>query len=620
MAAPIHMPARGEDAAPTFDKTKPRELLRYFDDLEYLFDRAMITSEPDKKRQLLRYVDFETEQIWKVLPEYKSVASSYLDFKKAILFYYPDASSDSLYSISDLNLLIRESQQHGISSTNELSDFHLRFLTITSWLIKNGLLGNLEQQRSYIQVFQPPLRAAITRRLQLKFQDHHPNVPHEIQDVYDAAQFILQFSTTATQEYSPPLPTSIFRSPEPAPITPATSTMTEAKTITTILSEVTKSIVKAINQQAATYSVPVTSSYQKTPQESTNNRIAAIEAELAQLRARKSIFTSQVCSSTREARKLKRDPSEDSSTSECPPQIALANKVKQTIAPQHQAIQPLQTVPIRPQSTSTSVSGPVSAKIILSRPQSPIQAISVVPGTQQPRQIAPTAQISDLQPGTIPHHHIHSIKNTTCAFHISDHISAPVAPQAHNVHHKISLFIAAPQPQIPAPPYLSAHSPPISSSYVPAISSSVPEISITPSVSSSPCLQSPAVFTSTSIVPDAHPVFLYLPYTPTTTSTSRTNNFQHNSVTDKLRNSTMRTMMKKQSASKLVLAARIPPEPPDKSCIIRAITLPIILSKMIVLHHILSKTIALSIRHGRVILCTRSALYFPSELYFSTLF
>ena len=37
------------------------------------------------------YISFETEQIWKALPEYKDAAHSYDDLKKAILQYYPDA-------------------------------------------------------------------------------------------------------------------------------------------------------------------------------------------------------------------------------------------------------------------------------------------------------------------------------------------------------------------------------------------------------------------------------------------------------------------------------------------------------------------------------------------------
>ena len=55
MAAPFYMPARGEHAAPTFDTSKPRELIRFFEELEYLFMRASLEEESEKKKHILRY-------------------------------------------------------------------------------------------------------------------------------------------------------------------------------------------------------------------------------------------------------------------------------------------------------------------------------------------------------------------------------------------------------------------------------------------------------------------------------------------------------------------------------------------------------------------------------------
>ena len=65
MANTFYMPARGERAAPSFDITKPRELIRFFEELEYLFTRADLKDETEKKKHVLCYVDFDIEQIWK---------------------------------------------------------------------------------------------------------------------------------------------------------------------------------------------------------------------------------------------------------------------------------------------------------------------------------------------------------------------------------------------------------------------------------------------------------------------------------------------------------------------------------------------------------------------------
>jgi hypothetical protein len=76
---------------------------------------------------------------------------TYENFKDVILVHYPDASGNFVYSIMDL--LIGERQHLGIDSPKDLSDYHLQFIAITTWLISKGQLGDLEQQRAYIRAF-----------------------------------------------------------------------------------------------------------------------------------------------------------------------------------------------------------------------------------------------------------------------------------------------------------------------------------------------------------------------------------------------------------------------------------------------------------------------------------
>jgi hypothetical protein len=236
------MPARGENAAPKFDRSKPRELSRFFDELEYWFARTTVATEADKKKQVLRYVDFEIEQIWKTFPEYSNNTKTYQDFKDAILVHYPDATGDYVYSLRDMDTLVGERQRVGMNSTNDLSDFHLSFLAITTWLIEKKQLGDLEQQRSYLRAFQQPLLTAILNRLQMKFHDHHPNVPYKITDVYEAARFILQSSNTSSQSYFAPVPAT---SPQPSR---TADIPIKTETFGTFMTEFTKSIVDALNQ------------------------------------------------------------------------------------------------------------------------------------------------------------------------------------------------------------------------------------------------------------------------------------------------------------------------------------------------------------------------------------
>ena len=199
---PVSMPVRGERAAPVFDRTKPRQITRYFEDLELLFRRSAIVNDNEQKGFAVRYVDFDTEQLWKTVPEFASNVHTYSQFKDAILKYYPNSGSDYAYSLRDLDSLTGERYRSGIHSTDDLSEYHMQFMAITNWLINKNRLGPLEQQRAYIRGFQPSLLTSITNRLQLKFPDQHANDPYKVDDVCEAARFLLQNSAASEGPHS----------------------------------------------------------------------------------------------------------------------------------------------------------------------------------------------------------------------------------------------------------------------------------------------------------------------------------------------------------------------------------------------------------------------------------
>jgi hypothetical protein len=233
----IPMPARGERGAPSFDAARTHQLPRFFKELEYLFGRANVATDDEKKKQLLRYVDYDIEQIWETFAECEDPTKTYEEFKAAIISYYPEASGEFKYSLRDMDSLVGERQRLGITNLNDLSYYHLHFVAITTWLMKKNQLRDLEQQRTYLRGFQPALLTAVMQRLQLKNPDHHPNVPYSIQDVYEAARFILQGAPIA------PIVPGVNSGNQGTLNDPTIKT----ENISAMFSEFTKNIVDAIN-------------------------------------------------------------------------------------------------------------------------------------------------------------------------------------------------------------------------------------------------------------------------------------------------------------------------------------------------------------------------------------
>jgi hypothetical protein len=246
MATPQYMPAAGERGAPKFDKTKPRELTRFFSEFERCLVRVGITVEQEKKDELLRYVDFDTEQIWKRFPEYVSQVKTYVDFRKAILVHYLDPAGDYVYSIRDLDTLINDCLRNGINNADDLQAYHLAFVGLMTWLIEKDHMGDYEQRSRYIHAFRQPLLGSIQTRLQMQFLNHHPNKPHTINEVHGAARYLLQSSNSSTSASYPSMSPVKTESPV-ATITPGHINV-KTETFASVMADFTKTIVKTLNQ------------------------------------------------------------------------------------------------------------------------------------------------------------------------------------------------------------------------------------------------------------------------------------------------------------------------------------------------------------------------------------
>jgi hypothetical protein len=238
--ATIPMPSRGERIAPKFDPKQPRELRRYFSDLELLFVRSTITDEQQKKVNACRYVDVDTSELWESLPEFANNTITYIAFCAEVYKLYPGSEANKKWSVADMDKLVGERSRLGVITIGDLGDYYRQFLAITTFLKGKSRLSDGEQSRAFIRGFQTSLWLKIEQRLQLTMPTHDQDDPYPLTAVHGAAQYVLH--GTSTDLLTPSPATTAESSTSPAPTI-------KTEDMTSMFERLTETFIKALAQQ-----------------------------------------------------------------------------------------------------------------------------------------------------------------------------------------------------------------------------------------------------------------------------------------------------------------------------------------------------------------------------------
>ena len=235
------MPSRGHSTAPRFIPTEPRELPRYFEELDNLFRKCDIKTAPEKKKFACLYVDIDTSNLWSSLPEHED-AVSFEAFVKAVITLYPGAEDERKWSIADMDKLVGERLRIGINSSIDLGDYYRTFYTITQYLLKKDRISEAEQSRAFKRGFQRELWALIARRLELKKPDHFPDDPYKLEDILNAAKFILHGTSPITLQFQDTLTSPPIHAP------PSSSSVKQ-EDLTSFFDKFASTLLKALASQ-----------------------------------------------------------------------------------------------------------------------------------------------------------------------------------------------------------------------------------------------------------------------------------------------------------------------------------------------------------------------------------
>jgi hypothetical protein len=236
------MPACGHLTAPKFDPTQPRELRRYFNELDMLFTACSITDSDQMKRHACRYLDIDLAKLWESVPEF-ATGVSFNNFRTAIHKLYPSSENNHKWLISDMDKLVSEQLHISIFDASDLGMYYRSFYNITQFLCMKNRILEAEQSRAFVRGFQPGLWTRIEQRLKLKLPDHYPNDPYNLEEIHKAAKFVLASSSTS---HPTPHQHSTATSSQPVPSTSEPHTHIKSEDLTMIFKQFAATIATAL--------------------------------------------------------------------------------------------------------------------------------------------------------------------------------------------------------------------------------------------------------------------------------------------------------------------------------------------------------------------------------------
>jgi hypothetical protein len=140
--------------------------------------------------------------------------------------------------MADMDKLVGKTNRLGIITQSDLGEYHRQFYTITTYLIGKARLSVNEQGRAFMRGFSASLQERIRQRLQLKLADHHPDDPYTLNEIHEAARFVLYGTAIEPQRQ--------VEEPIVAPTAPSSSIKNEE--LASIIEAVTMRCIQAFAQ------------------------------------------------------------------------------------------------------------------------------------------------------------------------------------------------------------------------------------------------------------------------------------------------------------------------------------------------------------------------------------
>ena len=190
MTNPDRMPNPQTRDAPSFDREKPTELLRFISRMEDLFTKHGITEDQKKITMLGKYADAASEAEWQHLDSYDGEV--WAKFRKELIESYVEACDIERGSLKALQKICQENRRIAATDLSDLMALKRGFRVEVKKLQKDPpLLSNREAVEMFLDCLTPEFRLLITSRLDIANKEipegTRPEDKYKLDDVVDTA-------------------------------------------------------------------------------------------------------------------------------------------------------------------------------------------------------------------------------------------------------------------------------------------------------------------------------------------------------------------------------------------------------------------------------------------------
>jgi len=155
------MPNRRDNKAPSYDRNRPEELLRYIEDVEKELGHCSIVADHDNKDWLRHYTDQHSSDEWMVLETYPQNGGIFADFKEKLVSHYPEVTNSLEGSIACLDKLCMKSKPLTTENLLVMLEFFRGFKFEGQKLLAGGCISNQEIIAKFLSCLDPELKKTV---------------------------------------------------------------------------------------------------------------------------------------------------------------------------------------------------------------------------------------------------------------------------------------------------------------------------------------------------------------------------------------------------------------------------------------------------------------------------